>query len=570
MIPSPSAYVCLFLGARASAKDLPYPKIWDADENPKITIDFDWVDIDPGFGGTPFKTRALGGSVPGPTIKLSAGTILRVKFRNLLEAQHGVYQSSAPHRLNRYNDPDTGNLHFHGGHVSSVLPADDTTLVVPPGEQYDFVVPFPEDHMPGIHWVHPHHHGSSSLHLVGGAALALIVKDPPGYLPSDIQDAKEVIMVFQDWDVPRALVVAKEAGDAKLQASFQSIEGGEDIGQRFVTVNGIYQPTVTITRGVWERWRIVYAGWQDLSLDLAVKDDGAECEFNLLAKDGVYVKDYPRPITKNLPVPPGGRADLMVRCNNVGTTKFSALSRDTMTLVSKSSAASAEDSDGTRDSNVIVSSRQANSTVPLVSWSPANLPDYLQTVQEVPATPGCSCSIKMDGYDDTSRINGEMYRPGNNFMHTSFLGAVVERQLTGMHKHSYHQHIYPFQLVSGFQETEYFHLGDWHDSLLDKSQQAKWLIRYQTTNLPGKMMVHCHNAKHADQGMLAKEYIRDVGGDVGTCVCDHFGPISGQGIIDDVENVKVAGERSGAFHCFDTSPVVTYLLFLLPVLLVGV
>merc|ERR1712194_966331 len=292
------------------------------------------------------------------------------------------------------------------------------------------------------------------------------------------------------------------SGDALFQASLETIEGGKNIGQRFVTINGMYQPTITVDQGIWQRWRILYAGWQDLTLDLEAKNNEAGCEFHLLAKDGVYIRDYPRPIHTNMiPVPPGGRADLMVRCSSMGTTEFSAFSRSTLTLV-------------TTNNNVRVENPQNNlgQNASLTPWQPEIIPEYLQSVLDVPATDGCHCEIKMKGYEDTARVNQKMYRSGNNFLHTTYLGAVVERELIGMDEHSYHQHIYPFQLVSGFEETEYFHYGDWHDTVLYKYQanSKKWLVRYRTADIPGKMMVHCHNTMHADWGMLAKEYIRAV------------------------------------------------------------
>mmetsp|Transcript_11863 Transcript_11863/g.25687 ORF Transcript_11863/g.25687 Transcript_11863/m.25687 type:complete len:101 (-) Transcript_11863:14-316(-) len=57
------------------------------------------------------------------------------------------------------------------------------------------------------------------------------------------------------------------------------------------------------------------------------------------------------------------------------------------------------------------------------------------------------------------------------------------------------------------------------------------------------MMVHCHNTMHADHGMMAKEYVREVAaGAGGSCECDIFGPISGPGLIeDDVGKVTVMG-----------------------------
>lgn len=573
----------------ANANELEYPTILDVDEDPNITLDFAWLEIDPGFGGSPFRTRSLGGSVPGPTIMLSAGTTLNVHFRNLLEEQPDSYNTNDPGRYNRFGDPDVGNLHFHGGHVSSVLPADDTTLQVPPGESYNYSVPFPSFHAPGLHWVHPHHHGSSSLHLVGGAALALIVKDPPGSLPQEIEDAEEKVLIFQDWDIPIARSIARKAGDGTFAKNLDLIVGGEEYGQRFITINGMYQPTLTVVQGVWQRWRMLYAGWQDLPLDFKRTTNEAGCEFMLLAKDGIFITDFPRVINGAIPIPPGGRADFMVRCDHVGTTKFSALSRETLTVVSQESGLVLEDTATSRVDSLFdippngtaLEDTQALTSFPLTKWRPKSYPDYLQSVVETLPTDGCTCPFKLKGYDDTSRMNGETYRPGNHFQHTSFLGAVVQRELVGIDEHSYHQHIYPFQLIGGFTGTEYFKYGDWHDSILQEdvklsSSITTWIIRYRTTDIAGKMMVHCHNTMHADQGMLAKEYVRDSKS--ASCECGIKGEIGGDGLVDDVNSkfiasggtyvkVKKEGEvvegNAGSYNCALTNLYVGMIVFIL-------
>lgn len=74
--------------------------------------------------------------------------------------------------------------------------------------------------------------------------------------------------------------------------------------------------------------------------------------------------------------------------------------------------------------------------------------------------------------------------PGHFFeedfvLHQSFLGAVVERSLSAR-GHPYHQHVYPFQVISGFGNSEqggrtrggqsdgaanYEMPGDWHDTI---------------------------------------------------------------------------------------------------------
>ena len=307
--------------------------------------------------------------------------------------------------------------------------------------------------------------------------------------------------------------IVKSAGDSRFLKSLELIQGGDDIGHRFITVNDMYQPTMTVTQGVWERWRILYAGWLDLPLDF-MSEDEHNCEFHPLAKDGIYIQDFPRFIKNKFPIPPGGRSDVMVRCNNPKNISFQAMYRPVITLA-------VQPPEGKDDALV---------PQPLNPWTPVALLLYLQSLKDTTVTPGCSCETTMDGYDESGRINGKVWKSGNRFMHTSFLGAVVERALKGMHEHSYHQHVYPYQLVGGFEDRKYFRKGDWHDVFLDQSEQETVVMRYRATKFPGKMMVHCHNTQHADRGMLAKEYVRNV--TEGECTCNTFEAVYGRGIAD--------------------------------------
>lgn len=93
---------------------------------------------------TTFNTRLLGGTLPGPTIRVKKGEWLYVNFSNDLVAQPG--SNTAP---NEYNYPDSTNLHFHGGHVSGERPGDDTSLIIDAGTSYQYKVFFPQFHMGG-------------------------------------------------------------------------------------------------------------------------------------------------------------------------------------------------------------------------------------------------------------------------------------------------------------------------------------------------------------------------------------------------------------------------------------
>lgn len=91
--------------------------------------------------------------------------------------------------------------------------------------------------------------------------MALIVKDKDPQdedadnsiesvvMPAEVRHATERIMVFQDWDITEAVATAKKANDVLLANSLSSIIGGESVGQRFVTANGMYQPITEIEVG---------------------------------------------------------------------------------------------------------------------------------------------------------------------------------------------------------------------------------------------------------------------------------------------------------------------------------
>jgi len=92
-----------------------------------------------------FRTRLLGGSLPGPTLRVRRGDTVFLNFKNNLVEQPGTNTI-----MNDFSFPDSTNLHFHGAHVSGVRPADDTTLIIDPGESFRYEIAFPEDHMGGM------------------------------------------------------------------------------------------------------------------------------------------------------------------------------------------------------------------------------------------------------------------------------------------------------------------------------------------------------------------------------------------------------------------------------------
>jgi len=436
-------------------------------------------------GDIEFQSYLLNGTLPGPTLRIQAGDTMRVLFKNTLAPEPNSVREH-----NVYGYVDESNLHWHGLHVTSELPSDDVTFVVGPGEEFQYVTTLPAHHMPGTHWVHPHRHGSSSLQVGGGAALALIVEDPPNSLPAQVEGAEEVLMFVQDLALGELDRIATQSGDTQVW----STPAGDS--PDLMLVNGEQAPTFEAKAGEWQRWRVIFAGWRIGALNLAVEG----CEMQLLAKDGIYIFDFPRTIT-NAAIPAGGRADIMVRCPSPSSTSRVTSDGDVIATV-KTSAELVESSD-------------------LEQWTPT-MPDYLQDLRETPVTEGCSCETEVGA----EGINGIAFAE-DNVLHESFLGAVVERLLDSG-PHPYHQHLYPYQLVDGVTDTSnYFKLGDWHDTFMsDGLAQRLVTLRYKTTHITGTMMLHCHRLDHEDQGSMAFETVLPAGS---PCSCNNGG--LGVGVI---------------------------------------
>jgi FtsP/CotA-like multicopper oxidase with cupredoxin domain len=332
----------------------------------------------------------------------------------------------------------------------------------------------------------------------GGAALALIVEDPDGYLPDEVANAKDVLLFVQDMDLKTLAATAESSGDEKLV-----ITPDPSTAASFRIVNGQHQPELTMQPGEWQRWRVVMGGWLKNPLGLYI--DEATCEMQLLAKDGVYIEDFPRLIT-NAPIPTGGRADIMVRCTEAGEFAVSDYANTLMTI------------------KVAVSSDD------LPEWSPER-PDYLLDLQDAEVDdPNCSCvtsfsPLTPDCTDGGTHCINQLSFEADRFLHTTVYGSLVERELQGTSAHPYHQHVYPFQMteiVEGStaltdEQKNYFQVGDWHDVVMIPSVDTV-TMKYLPEVHFGRIMLHCHRLDHEDKGMMAQEEV--VHSSVGSCQCE--------------------------------------------------
>ena len=124
------------------------------------------------IGGYRLYLRSYEGTIPGPTLRVRAGDVLRIRLVNDLPPNPDPVpvDMALPHHFN------TTNFHFHGLHVSPEGISDNIFRSMEPGQSYDIEIAIPGDHPRGTYWYHPHHHGSADVQITGGMAGALIIE----------------------------------------------------------------------------------------------------------------------------------------------------------------------------------------------------------------------------------------------------------------------------------------------------------------------------------------------------------------------------------------------------------
>lgn len=256
-------------------------------------------------------------------------------------------------------------------------------------------------------------------------------------IPPEVETANDVLLFVQDFE--RNEIddwVERSFGEEGVTDSVWNLtySDGFDL-PRFRLVNGKFRPNLTIITGEWTRLRVVYAGWRGSSENLRLEFDTNLCETNLLAKDGIYLHDYPRRLNE-FPVPTAGRADIMIRCT--ADVKFNVTQFGTDPLMTI---------DSTGGSPVI----DVGSLKPATENFAWEFPGYLQSVQfENVTDPNCSCTTALSSFN---KVNGRSFKK-HEAVHTIEFGQLVERKLDGISFHPYHQHVYPFQLTEGYETEE--------------------------------------------------------------------------------------------------------------------
>ena len=442
--------------------------------NTTLRASYSWQDV----GGYHLYLRGYEGSIPGPTLRLEPGDVLRIKLINDLPPN----REEMPLRMNQPHMLNLTNFHFHGVHSSPSGISDNVLRTMEPGLSYDVEIKIPEDHPRGTYWYHPHHHGSADVQLSSGMVGAIVIEDGPEQV-AEVKAAKDVTMVL---------------GEVVFDG-FGMVEGFDPLfsetSTRFLSLNGQRNPTITMRPGEVQRWRLVHAGYQD-DLFLVLEDH----QLNAIARDGIGLvlmgegqvcTDQPERKDAVL-IAPGQRIDVLVKAGAAGTYDLKALPYN---------------QGYPSPFGPIGQVKVEGEPLPMALPGPLARPP-LASIRDEEITNRRELTFSAVLPENDAAATWREFKflvDGKSFDitrvdHRIKLGAVEEWTLTNLHFHDhiFHIHVNPFELVKVN--------GDdvpsvWLDTVV-LPRNGSLTIRSRFIDFVGQYVLHCHMMNHEELGMM--------------------------------------------------------------------
>lgn len=437
------------------------------------------------IGGIVANLMTYNGAYPGPTIRVRQGDRLRIHLKNALPDTDAV--NPLGHPRNRTN------LHTHGLHVSPVLPGDDVSHELAPGESYthEYDLNFQE---PGVlAFYHPHLHGLAAEQVWAGLAGALVV-----------EDADAVLAPYETH-----LLVLKDVGLSGSAPAPHAPPMDYMVGKEgnIVTVNGLLNPQLAMKAGQVQRWRILNASGARF-YRLALPDH----IFHVIGTDGGLLdKPYPQ---SELILSPGERVDVLVEANaDFGSYKLrsSPYSRGA----------------GTGSTVTLLTVTYQGNTSP-AQTVPALLNPNARRIdpEAVPVAARRTLTLGMGGMMgmgggmgmgmSSATINGQDFDTSPytvaSRVGTYEIWTIVNA--TAM-DHPFHQHVNPAMVLSvnggnSAYASFYTTAPAWKDTVLVPRGGSVSLL-VPVFDYPGTTVFHCHILEHEDLGMMGLWDIANIG-----------------------------------------------------------
>lgn len=380
------------------------------------------------------------GTVPGPILRMREGRTAEFDFENATDL--------------------VSNLHFHGLHVDPTGTGDNPFLTVPPGDRQRYRFDVGRGNA-GLHWYHPHVHssmGSSAFAQRRGLVGAIVIDPEDG--PDPLEEFESAVLVLQDFRLRDGLVEAPALNDWAMGA-----EGP------VLTVNGQIRPVLEPS-GRWIRLRIVNTSnaryWR-----LATSDDRV---LMVTALDG-HLLEQPQ-AAKAVTILPGGRSDIMIRCDEGNGFDILDTGVDRMASYSKRPQPVLHIASAPR-SGPLVLPRRLTTYPAEFDWAGAtrrDVPVALMTICNNPYTPGEPVfRIPVDSHELWTLTNWDLM------------------------DHPVHLHTWAFEPLA--RNGQRLPVRSRRDTInIRPGDRLEIGIRFD--RFRGPNLFHCHIVEHADKGMM--------------------------------------------------------------------
>jgi len=486
-----------------------------------------------------------------PNLRLHPGDLLILNLKNELSEPPTTAATATPAATHHAHaaagaensDPCTSasmsltatNLHFHGLTVPSVCHQDEVlkTSIAPGSPPFEYRFRIPDNEPPGLYWYHPHIHGFTKAHVLGGASGAIIIEGTER-ADSAAAGLPERVLVIRDQDLvnPNAPPSKSEPVLPKMMLDHDgdSMNTGTGFGRpaKDLSINFVpvpypdYSPAVIRMKpGERQFWRVLNAS-AITYLNLEVLFQRRPQPLGIVALDGVPVNANggPRDLVEwqnHIGLPPGARAEFIVSGPPAGVAGL---------LVTRSvdTGAGGENDPNRAIALITASGDAAEPRASLAAAAPQPLaPPRMPWLGDVPPvrTRKLYFSEKLlDPNDPTSPtefyLTVEGQKPAVFDMSSTVPNIVVEQgdvedwiiENRSNELHAFHIHQVHFLLVewSGRPVDEPF-LRDtvnvpYYDGRALQYPSVKLRMDFRDPNSVGTFVYHCHLLEHEDGGMM--------------------------------------------------------------------
>ncbi len=409
------------------------------------------------LGGIVVNGVTYNGVYAGPVLRLMPGDTLHFHLVNhLLQAT---------------------NVHFHGLSVSPQGHGDDSMHMVAAGDSWDYIIPIPKDHPPGVYWYHTHGHDFAERQLMGGLSGTLVIDGFQEQVPAT-KLLTEHLMALKEFS-------PNKNGDLNIVP--------KPVNGSIKTLNGQVTPRIDIQPGETQLWRF---SDQTANTYFRLRLEGHQ--MIVIGRDARPIL-HPETVSEVL-IGPSERTDLLVTARAAGAYRL---------IAEPVSTGPVGDMFPAQDLAIVASARDMSRPAPLplgalIINAPGQKPipgDRIDAHRLV--------SLSEDPVTGLFFINHAVFDPARIDISVP-LGSIEDWTIRNSSEelHVFHIHQVPFQVLSINGKPQPFQgLRD----TIDVPIHGDVVIRMAFTDptIVGRFMYHCHILEHEDKGMMSQIEVYD-------------------------------------------------------------